>query len=211
MSNTLSSSQEVQHYIVIFIAYHDLWMLISALFTSAGGILSLYGVDGEGGSCRREIGIVSIILQGIALVFCSIALATGAWKIYPQIKFRGNHLNTNKKRTEQNAIIQSGILIVVNIVCLIMVVLILVTEGCNHFGYTAVYNIVGTAGSFLITLILSFELQRIQHDNQQLATKITRAARVNYNVPVTNGMLTSYLRKQRFNGDRLHIPSRRIN
>ena len=136
--------------IPITITPFNFWVLLSTLFTTTGGIVSLYGTDPTG-TCRLGVEITAVALQGVAVIFCLIAIAIAGWNTHsnenikksyaPNQKFLGWHWKPKKPRNRE--IIQALILIIANIACLIMAILILVDRQCTVFVYNAVYNIFG--------------------------------------------------------------------
>lgn len=148
------------------ISYFNLWLLVSSLFTAVGGVVSLYGPNGSD-DCRVGVEIAAIILQGIAVIFCLIAITSAAWNFNYETNIKNSSVKKQKRdsklrrdKVKNTHVIQALILIVVNIVSLIMVVIILVTKGCNEFIFNTVYNIFGIAGSFIINLITLIKLKK---------------------------------------------------
>ena len=101
------------------------------------------------------------------MVFCLFALATLSWPSIrrnagdkmPSLENKASDSSVDLKAIPipRRSIIQQLISISVNITSLVMIVLILVTQGCSFFVYNSIYNIVGVVGSFLITALSSFE------------------------------------------------------
>lgn len=56
----------------------DACILLSSLFTTVSGIVSLYGRDKQD-ACRFGVAVATTVLQGSALLFCLIALALFGW------------------------------------------------------------------------------------------------------------------------------------
>ena len=136
-----------------------LGLLISTFFTTVGGIVSLYAMNKDR-TCRHVVQITALVFQCIALVACLLALITTAWPQKPQTTpFKPSPSRRglpglvrlhviNQHQNSRRSIIQTFVLIVVNIVCLIMIVLLYVNN--------AVYNIFGFLGSFLIAVLETF-------------------------------------------------------
>jgi hypothetical protein len=56
----------------------DLLVILGALFTNVGGILTLYGPD-KFGSCNYGVQVADMVRQIIALILCLIALLITGW------------------------------------------------------------------------------------------------------------------------------------
>ena len=149
------------------ITWFDLWVLCSSLCTTVGGILSLYGTD-KFGDCRFGLEVAATVIQGIALIFCLIAITIAAWKTRDRINARGSSLRNSKTDSfsmpvittthhSNSKVLQVLILLIVNIASLLMVIIILINRGCSSFVYNAIYNIFGVVGAFIIQLIASFK------------------------------------------------------
>ena len=141
----------------------DLLVLVSSLFTTVGGILSLYGTD-KFGSCNNRIAQAAIAVQSVAVLLCLLAIVITGWNSRSEanpskspVQDRGPCLFILSKRTTNPGLIQAFVLTIVNIVSLVMVTLIWVQSGCNNFVYNAIYNIVGILGSFIITFLASLQ------------------------------------------------------
>ena len=124
------------------ITIFNIWLLLSTLCTTVGGIVSLYGTD-KFEYCRPGIQIGATVLQGLSVVFCLFALATRSWPSarrnagdkMPSLENKASDSSVDLKAIPipRRSIIQQLILISVNITSLVMIVLTLVTQGCSFF------------------------------------------------------------------------------
>jgi hypothetical protein len=154
---------------IITITGFNIWVLASSLFTTVGGVVSLYAANNEIGTCRRGVEIAALVLQCVAELFCVIALIVGVVDTYCKKKTKPFHqiyknVATGPQRPTWQGTLQAVILFAVNAICIIMVVLIYVYDACFTFAYSAIYISTGVIGSFLISCVTSFELDKVKKE-----------------------------------------------
>lgn len=159
----------------------QIWIVLSALFTAAGGVVSLYGSDKKE-NCRLGVQIASTVLQGLSVIFSLISVAIVGLK--KMMKKNKKSVNATKDKGPQTTLrwkldhlnpstlefLQAILQLITNIACLVMVILIITTKGgCINFVFNALYNIFGVIGSFIVTLIGSFKtaIQKRKHRSRE--------------------------------------------
>ena len=141
-----------------YMTHFSFFLLLSAGFSGAGALISLYGPVQD--HCRYGFVVAPVVLQAIALVISLVAFMTtcGCWIAHCAEKHEQspNTILTSESPSRIGA--AAGVFqLMGNTASLVLLVLILVRQnGCNDFIFNVINSITSIVFSFISAIVTSF-------------------------------------------------------